>query len=384
MLHRFLTILCSACLVATTAGTQTWVDSVDRHGREVYMPAAQYKWDWGQATFLNSLVHLYHAEAGADKQLYFDYVRQAMEVSRPVANGKHPNAVASAHGLAFLARVTGDTSYIRRARQIFADYLMIPRTYNGGVSHRAETLELWDDTVYMLSMFLLEMYRLTKDEQYLAEVWQQFDVHNRTLTDKRTGLWVHGWDEDSVFYDDKCSVKNWPDKVTGRNDQIWARGNGWVGMALADALEVTPRASPYRKRFEKALQHFAGAVAPYQHAPTGHWYQLVTLPSLEGNFEESSCTAMFAYAIVKGLRLGVLDRNKYMPIADRSYAGLRQFSMKDAGGGHLVPSRVSGGTCVGDQAYYLTRKITEGTGFGYGAFIMFGLEYEIYKGIRKP
>ena len=82
MLHRFLTILCSACLVATTAGTQTWLDSVDRHGREVYMPAAQYKWDWGQATFLNSLVHLYHARAGADKQLYFDYVRQAMEVTR--------------------------------------------------------------------------------------------------------------------------------------------------------------------------------------------------------------------------------------------------------------------------------------------------------------
>ena len=94
MLHRFLAILCGACLVATMAGSQTWVDSVDRHGREVYMPAAQYKWDWGQATFLHSLVHLYHARSGADKQLYLEYVRQAMEVSRPVANGKHPNAVA--------------------------------------------------------------------------------------------------------------------------------------------------------------------------------------------------------------------------------------------------------------------------------------------------
>jgi unsaturated rhamnogalacturonyl hydrolase len=46
------------------------------------------------------------------------------------------------------------------------------------------------------------------------------------------------------------------------------------------------------------------------------------------------------------------------------------------GGAYLVPARVSGGTCVGDKAYYLTRKITEGTGFGYGAFIMFGLMYE--------
>jgi unsaturated rhamnogalacturonyl hydrolase len=45
--------------------------------------------------------------------------------------------------------------------------------------------------------------------------------------------------------------------------------------------------------------------------------------------------------------------------------------------------KVSGGTCVGSKDYYLTRKITEGTGFGYGSFILFGLAYEQYKGIRK-
>ena len=39
----------------------TWVDAVDKHGREVFMPADKYKWDWGQATFLNSLIHLYNS-----------------------------------------------------------------------------------------------------------------------------------------------------------------------------------------------------------------------------------------------------------------------------------------------------------------------------------
>ena len=90
-----------------------------------------------------------------------------MDATYNVANGKHPNAVASAHGMAFLARLTGDKKYLDKSNEIYADYLKIPRAANGGVSHRAETNELWDDTVYMLSMYLLEMYRLTNDEKYI-------------------------------------------------------------------------------------------------------------------------------------------------------------------------------------------------------------------------
>ena len=136
---------------------QSWVDSIAMHGREVYMPAEKYKWDWGQATFLNSLKQLYNASAEDKRAIYLSYIKTAMAVSEKVANGKHPNAVASAHGIAFLARITGDKNYLNKANGIYTDYLNIPRASNGGVSHRAETVELWDDTVYMLSMFLLEM-----------------------------------------------------------------------------------------------------------------------------------------------------------------------------------------------------------------------------------
>jgi unsaturated rhamnogalacturonyl hydrolase len=368
--------------IQITAQQKTWVDSLERHGREVFMPAHKYKWDWGQATFLNSLKQLYHASSSDNRSIYLAYIKTAMDASDKVANGKHPNAVASAHGIAFLARITGDKNYINKANGIYADYLKIPRASNGGVSHRAETIELWDDTVYMLSMFLLEMYKLTGDEKYIADFLEQFNAHNKELTDQQTGLWVHGWDADSVFYDDGCSIKNWPDKVTHRNDQIWARGNGWVGMALADALETVGRKSQYWKPLEKALVHFVSAVAPYQDKSTGHWYQLVSLPALQGNFLESSCTAMFSYAITKGMQLKILDKKKYLPMVQASYAGLQKMSMRQDANS-LVPTRVSGGTCVGDQAYYLGRKIGEGTGFGYGSFIMFGLAYEQLNGKRK-
>ena len=371
-------------LLSLSVSAQTWVDSVDLHGREQFMPAEKYKWDWGQATFLNSLIHLYQSkQTEAQKKVYLDYVRTAMDATYAVANGKHPNAVASAHGMAFLARITGEQKYLDKAKEIYADYLKIPRAKNKGVSHRAETVELWDDTVYMLNMFLLEMYRLTKDEKYIADFLEQFQAHDEKLIDPKSGLWVHGYDDDAIDYNDGCSIMGWPDKTTRKSSQIWARGNGWVGMALSDALMTVPRSSKYWKPMQKAFLHYVQSIAPLQDPASGHWYQLVTLPNEPRNFLESSCTAMFAYTIAMGLKMKILDKKQYGPMVEKSYQGLRSMSLKNGGAGYLIPARVSGGTCVGDENYYLTRKITEGTGFGYGSFILFGIAYEQWKGIRN-
>ncbi len=374
----FLAIIFCLPFISNGVFSQSWVDSVESHGRQVFMPAEKYKWDWGQATFLNSLIHLYNSKSTAQKKVYLDYVKTAMDSTYAIANGKHPNAVASAHGMAFLARITGEKKYLDKSNEIYSDYLKIPRAPNGGVSHRAETVELWDDTIYMISMFLLEMYRLTGDEKYIAEFVLQFNAHNEKLTDSSSGLWVHGWDADNVDYNDGCSIIGWPDKVTRKSSQIWARGNGWVGMALSDALATISKSSRYRKTLEKAFIHYVEKVAPFQNHTTGHWYQLVTLPNNPKNFEEASSTAMFSYTITMGIKMGLLDRKKYSPLVDLAYHGLRNYSMKTTEGAYLIPARISGGTCVGDENYYLTRKITEGTGFGYGSFIMFGLAYEEY------
>ncbi|MCW3091674.1 MAG: glycosyl hydrolase family 88 [Ferruginibacter sp.] len=363
--------------------SQSWVNAVDRHGREVYMPADKYKWDWGQATFLNALIHLYNSSSGPAKKIYLDYIQKAMDATYSVANGKHPNAVASAHGMAFLARITCEKKYLDKSNEIYQDYLKIPRAANGGVSHRAETVELWDDTVYMLNMFLLEMYRLTGDEKYIADFVQQFTAHNEKLENPKSGLWVHGWDADNINYDDGCSIMGWPDSLTRKSSQVWARGNGWVGMALSDALNTIAKSSKYRPLLLKAFKHYVEAIVPLQNKASGHWYQLVTLPAEPKNFLESSCTAMFAYTVTMGLKMKILDKKKYGSLVDQSYIGLMNQSLRDAGDGYMVPTRVSGGTCVGDENYYLGRKIGEGTGFGYGSFIMFGLAYEQYKGLRK-
>ena len=41
------------------------------------------------------------------------------------------------------------------------------------------------------------------------------------------------------------------------------------------------------------------------------FYQLVDMPELEGNYLETSGSAMIAYAILKGCRLGILQEEKW-------------------------------------------------------------------------
>lgn len=340
------------------------------------MPADKYKWDWGQATFLNSLVHLYNEKTGAEKDTYLTYIKTAMDATYAVANGKHPNAVASGHGMAFLARVTKEDKYRQKALDIYADYLTTPRAANGGVSHRTETVELWDDTVYMLSMFLLEMYRLTGDEKYIDDFAVQVKAHSDALVDKKTGLWVHGWDADNADYDDKCSIVGWPDKVTRKSSEIWGRANGWITMALADALYTIPKSSKHWKPLEKEFKNVLKSLPDLQNKTTGHWYQLLIYPDDKDNFQESSCTAMFSYSMAMGIKMKILSKKKYQPIIDRAYQGLKKLSTETVEGKYLTPSQVCGGTCIGGKEYYYKRKIVTGTGFGIGSFILFGIEYD--------
>ena len=105
-----------------------------------------------------------------------------------------PLIVASGLGMAFLARQKEDDKYLEKANQIFIDYKRIPVALNGGVSHRPNTIELWDDTVYMIGIYLKEMYQLTDDTKYL-DIWmEQFLAHKEKLQDEKWGLWVHGYE----------------------------------------------------------------------------------------------------------------------------------------------------------------------------------------------
>lgn len=69
------------------------------------------------------------------------------------------------------------------------------------------------------------------------------------------------------------------------------------------------------------LQHRNGLL-PYQSA-NGLWYQVLDMPDSPNNWEETSSSAMFTYAIIAGVRRGILDAETYVPVVDAAWAGLQ-------------------------------------------------------------
>ncbi len=359
-----------------TVKAQMLSDSIANYGIEKKCPATTYTWDWSSGVFLNSLVQKYRSASLDDKGLYLNYIKTAMDTMYRFANGRTPNAVISGLGMAFLAQTSKDGKYYSKAKDIYNDYLHIVRAYNEGVSHRSNTIELWDDTIYMIGMYLFEMYRLTGDKKYLDNFMKQYNIHKAKLNDKKWNLWVHGWDADNQNYNDSCCMIGWADNSLRRSNEFWGRGNGWILMTIADALQTFPKSSSNWEELKKDLIKMTAHLPELQNNETGHWSQLPIYPQDSLNFEESSCTAMFSYAMLIGMKLKILNNQIFKPVVDRAYFGLRKYSIRKDNNKSLIPYRVCEGTCIGNKAYYYNRKTTDAPAFGVGIFVMFSLQYE--------
>jgi unsaturated rhamnogalacturonyl hydrolase len=155
-----------------------------------------------------------------------------------------------------------------------------------------------------------------------------------------------------------------------------------VVMALADALNNVPAKSSYFKVFASELKEITKKLPELQDKKTGLWYQLPIYPNDSANFIESSCTAMFAYGITIGVELKVLNLKTFLPVIEKSHAGLHRYATRKEGE-YLIPTHVCEGTCIGDKSYYFGRKTKEGVNYAIGAYIMFDLEYEKLKMFSK-
>jgi unsaturated rhamnogalacturonyl hydrolase len=298
-----------------------------------------------------------------------------MDKTYKQANGKVPNAVASGLGMAFLYRVTKDIKYKKACDKIYADYLKIKRTKDGAVSHLPAHRELWDDTVFMIGQFLMELYKATGDEKYIDELFKQISLHREKLQDSTTGLWVHGWDSDYKGHFSFGSQLNWANKTTGKSAEIWGRGNGWVVVTMADLLQTMPKNNPNWNELAGYLKEMIVNLPQLQDKATGHWFQLTARPDEPENYIESSSTAMFSYGISKALQLDLVTDAAYKNSIELAYKGLRNYSILQIDEKYITTKNVCKGTCIGDKEYYLKRKVKNEKPYSIGMFINFGRSY---------
>lgn len=277
----------------------------------------------------------------------------------------------------------------------------------GGWFHKSTdyTDQMWCDGQYMGPALLAQIIKHTGKTNNISDndwdiIAKQFSITWAQLYDKTTGLLYHGF---TANPGDDAS-KSWAgiskEKGIYHSASFWGRANAWYFLALVDILEVMPTDNTYYNTFKGYLSNLAKGIANYQDKGTGCWYQVMDkVPaSLTGNYLEASCSSIFTAGYLKAIRLGLLDKATYEPIAKKAYEGLvNQFMVydnKDNSTIQLVHSCTSaglGGTNkrAGDDNYYLTGKdasvvtssdptstyyYTEGKVLG--GFIMAATEYE--------
>ena len=170
----------------------------------------------------------------------------------------------------------------------------------------------WIDAIQMGLPVLTKLSKTTGDPAYAEKGWQMYEWARNTLAgglfNEKEGLW---W-RDADFVP--------PYKEPNGKNCYWSRGNGWVVAAYVRAIEDLPEGDPHRAQYIKDLQTMCEALVKCQRED-GFWNVSLHDPSNFGG-KELTGTALFVYGMAYGVRTGLLDRAKYMPVIAKAWNAL--------------------------------------------------------------
>lgn len=215
---------------------------------------------------------------------------------------------------------TGDRRYLEYGQK-WADRQW-EHPQSAGLSQETR---FWVDDMYMMTILQVEAFRATGDRKYLDRVAAEMALYLDRLQ-RPTGLFFHA--EDVPIY--------------------WGRGNGWAAAGLSELLLVLPADHPARPRILAGYQKMMAALIQYQ-GKDGMWRQII---DSEEAWPETSGSAMFAFAMINGVRQGWLTDNAYNIAARKAWIALV---------GYVDQNQDATSVCEGtnkknDVAYYLARR----------------------------
>ena len=275
------------------------------------------KWDYCQGLMCTALLKL-NAQT-KDKALYDYVVKFGNSMVDSLGNiltyKASENSLDRINGgklLFTLYDKTLSNKYFKAILALRAQLKTQPRTSEGGFWHKAVyPNQMWLDGIYMASPFLAEYAKRFNDKAAFDDVANQILLIAKHTYDPVTGLYYHAWDE--------SKQEAWADKNTGKSPCFWSRSMGWYMMALVDVLDYLPINHPKRPEIMKIYRNLSRSLLKYQDKKTGLWYQVTDKATEDGNYLESSGTAMFLYAMTKGANKGYLDPN-YLNISRKTFS----------------------------------------------------------------
>jgi unsaturated rhamnogalacturonyl hydrolase len=209
---------------------------------------------------------------------------------------------------------------------------------------------LWLDDLYMSVPCLAQAGKLTGERKYYDDAAKQILQFADRMFVKDKKLFMHAWNQEMEYHP----------------AFHWARANGWAVMAMAELLDVLPADHPARPKILALFKsHAEGLVSNQGHA--GLWHQLL---DRRESYEETSASAMYVFALARGINRGWLDAKAFGPPV--------------AIGWNAVAGKVNAkgqveGVCVGtgvgwDPMFYMYRPVHLLAAHGYGPVLLAAAE----------
>ncbi|MFV0296274.1 MAG: glycoside hydrolase family 105 protein [Hyphomicrobiaceae bacterium] len=309
-------------------------------------------WEWPQGVDLYGLAQMWRITGDpAIRDLLEAWYDRQLQQGLPAQN---VNTTAPMLALSLLWRETGDPKWEAPMRD-WAERILaeMPRTRCGGFQHNVSDKinddELWDDTLFMLALFLASYGQGAGRADLVEEAAFQFLIHTQYLSERETGLWFHGWTFDGNHNFARAR---------------WARGNSWISAGVLDLLELAELPGAVRRHLTWNVTDQLEALTALQ-ADSGAWHTLLDDPA---SYEEISATAAIGYALLKGHRLGLGG-------AEWRAAGLRALdaTIRNIGADGMV-SNVSYGTRMGHDLQFYRDIPVHPTGYGQSMAILLLVE----------
>lgn len=337
------------------------------------------RWNYHLGCVLLGAEYLY--QATGDKQylhaiLSFgkDYVDDEGTIKGFRAEEHNVDLMASGRILYFLYDYTKEERYLKGIHGIMEALMEQPRTSFGNFWHKdVYPGQVWLDGLYMVQPFYMEYEKRFHHKSNYQDILNQFKNVRRYLYDQEKHLYYHGYDEKKET--------GWANKETGTSPSFWLRGMGWYLMALCDCYEISEE-DEARTVLGELLKEAVDGILPYGDEDTGLFYQVIDGQKLAGNYLETSGSAMVAYTILKGCRLGVLDRENYFRSGERILAALESEKIEARGGRfYLTGICASAGLGLkdgipgqaerdGSPEYYVSEVVRDDNAHGVAACMM--------------
>lgn len=265
-------------------------------------------------------------------------------------------------------RLSGKEKYRKAIETLYGQILRQPRTSEGNFWHKAiYPNQVWLDGLYMAQVFYTKYTIEFENGAHLDDILQQFRTVRQKMFDPATGLYRHGYDASKTAFwagEDGCS-KN-----------PWLRSLGWFSAALIDVTSQVEREN-FRKEMTAIAEELAQNLLPYIDRESGMLWQVPTEIGREGNYPETSGSAMVAYFYLKGARLGILPKS-YAPVGEGIFQSICDRYLTETDGALNL-----GGICLvaglgpennrrrdGTYEYYISEPIVENDAKGLAPFLM--------------